>query len=294
MNLICPVYDIDDFINRPGQGCDFTVLEFGAMDEPDINEVHKHNFYEIVWTEGGRSKHAIDYQEYELGPGSLFFISPNQIHSFEEWKGLRGGTILFTEEFFLMDRANKDALFELTFLDNLYANPCIHLSETDFALALELIRAIQKEFDRGDANRVILQSYLQILLTNVQRQIDREGNTLDKKYWIHYKTFRELLEKNFIQYQYASYYANRLNITPHHLNVVCKSVTGQTTSEVIQARVMLEAKRLLTFTGMTVSEIAYELSFNDSSYFARAFRKMTTVTPLEFRQVMSEKYRTTS
>ncbi len=64
------------------------------------------------------------------------------------------------------------------------------------------------------------------------------------------------------------------------------------TSEVIRARSILEAKRLLTFTDKTVSEIAFELNYTDSSYFAKAFRAETNLSPIGFKTEISEKYRT--
>src|SRR5690242_5851012 len=103
MKDIFPVYSIGHFINQPGNSTEFEILRFGKSEEPNVDDFHKHRFYEILWTEKGKSKQIIDYSEYEILPNSLFFISPNQVHCFEEWKPLTGGTILFTEDFYLLN-----------------------------------------------------------------------------------------------------------------------------------------------------------------------------------------------
>lgn len=100
------------------------------------------------------------------------------------------------------------------------------------------------------------------------------------------------MDQHFAENKTASFFAERLHITTHHLNLIIKEVTGKTAGEVIRARSILEAKRLLTFTDKTVSEIAFDLNYTDSSYFAKAFKAETGLTPLVFKTQMSEKYRT--
>lgn len=285
-------YNIGHFINQPTSQTDFEIMRFDEMDEPDVDDIHKHSFYEILWTEKGISKQTIDYKEYEVLPNSLFFISPNQVHQFEEWKPLIGGTILFTEDFFLLNHDSKNKLFELTFLDNFYASPCISLNKKDFADIKQTIDLISIEQKRKDKSPTITQSLLHILLAQVQRFIDTETpKPISKKYLILYKQFKNLLDKHFAENKTAAFYAEQLFITPHHLNLICKTVTAKTASEVIRARSILEAKRLLTFSDLSVFEIATQLNYFDSSYFAKLFKSETNISPIAFKTEMSEKYR---
>ncbi|HVF96925.1 MAG TPA: AraC family transcriptional regulator [Flavisolibacter sp.] len=263
------------------------------MQEPNVDEVHKHTFYEILWTEKGTSRQTIDYKEYEVRPKSLFFISPNQVHQFEEWKPLTGGTILFTEDFFLLNHNNKDKLFELSFLDNFYANPCLQFGKDDFAEIMQTIDLMARERKRKDKSPTIIQALLHILLAQAQRCIDRKTEKpVIKKYLVLFKQFKMLLEEHFKENQTTAFYAERLHITPHHLNLVAKNVTGQTAGAIIRSRSVLEAKRLLTFTELTVSEVSAQLHYFDSSYFSKIFKAETGKTPAGFKQEMSVKYRT--
>jgi AraC family transcriptional regulator, transcriptional activator of pobA len=285
-------YNIGHFINEPTSRTDFEILRFDEMDEPNVDDIHKHTFYEIIWTESGKSKQTIDYKEYEVLPNSLFFISPNQVHQFEEWKPLKGGTILFTEDFFLLNHGSKNKLFELTFLDNFFANPCITLNKNEFAEVKTTIGQIVAEQKRKDRSYSIVQSLLHILLAQVQRFVDNSTeNTISKKYLVQFKQFKNLLEINYTENHTASHYAQLLCITQHHLNLICKNVTGKTASEIIRSRSILEAKRLLTFSDSTVTEIATTLNYFDSSYFAKIFKADTGITPINFKNIMSDKYR---
>lgn len=292
MRDLFQVYSIGHFINEPTKRTEFEIIRFDEIEEPDVDDIHKHTFYEILWTEKGISKQVIDYKEYEILPNSLFFISPNQIHQFEEWKPLKGGTILFTEDFFLLNQNNKDRLFELSFLDNFYSNPCIQLNKENFTEIKQIIDLIANEQKRIDKSQTITQSLLHILLAQVQRYLDIETKTtISKQYLILFKKFKYLLDKHFTENKTTSFFAQQLNITPHHLNIITKNVTGKTASAVIRARSILEAKRFLTFTNKTVSEIAFELNFSDSSYFAKIFKIETNLSPITFKVQMSEKYR---
>jgi AraC-like DNA-binding protein len=291
MKEIFKRYGIGHFINEPNNPAEFAITRFDEMEEPNVDEVHKHTFYEILWTEKGSSRQSIDYNEYDVLPRSLFFISPNQVHRFEEWRPLTGGTILFTEDFFLVNHGSKDKLFELTFLDNIYADPCINFSKNDFADIQRTIDLIYTEQNRDDKSVAITQSLLHILLTQVQRCVNRNASTISTPYLVLYKEFKNVLDVHFHENQTTLFYANRLHITQHHLNVLSKAVAGRTASEIIKARSLLEAKRLLTFTNKTVTQIASDLSFFDSSYFAKIFRADTGMSPGDFREQMSLRYR---
>lgn len=265
---------------------------FESMAEPDVEDLHRHTFYEIIWVDEGRSRQIIDYQEYQLAPESLFFISPGQLHYFEEWEPLRGGSILFTDAFFLLNQQNTDKLFELSFLDNFYANPLLQLSSADFGDIRQTIDLLDRERQRPDYTPAIAQPLLHVLVAQIQRCVNAQHEQpVSRRYLIQYKQLKTLLDTHYTENQPVSFYASALHITPHHLNLVCRQVTGRTASDVVRSRSMLEAKRLLSFTDLTITEVATRLNFMDPSYFARVFRAETGQSPATFKQAMSESYR---
>ena len=292
MKNIFPHYSVGHFINQPESRTNFEITHFERMEIPDVEPTHKHTFYEILWTEKGTSTQIIDYKEYKIMPNSLFFISPNQVHKMEDWESLKGGTIMFTEDFLRLNSVHQDLLFELSFLDNLYENPFIQFKEADFKDILQLINLISKEQDRAIRNQIITQSLLITLLSEVQRSVDQtQKKKASKKYLVIFKKFKMLLEENYLLNHTPSFYAEKLHITPHHLNVVTKYITAHTSSQIITQRKILEAKRLLSYADCSISEIANHLNYFDLSYFSRLFKKETTYTPSQFKTKMSDKYK---
>jgi AraC family transcriptional regulator, transcriptional activator of pobA len=286
-----PHYNIGHFINEPHNPTEFEITRFEEMGELDIEDPHKHTFYEILWFDEGVSSQVIDYQEFEIYPQTLFFISPNQLHHFEEYQPLKGGSVFFTEDFFLFNQQNKNQLFELSFLDNFYTNPFLKTDEKTYSEIRQTIDFLILEKKRADCSTVILRGLLQVLLGQIQRAFDSQNNQdYSKKYIIIYKKLKKLIEQHYGENFTASDYAERLNITPHHLNLIVKEVTNRTTTDLIRARSILEAKRLLTFSDSSISEIATDLGFFDLSYFSKVFKAEVNSSPKEFRNIISEKY----
>ncbi len=291
MKDIFPFYSIGHFVNQPANDTEFEITFFESMEEPNVDDIHKHSFYEILWVDAGKSRQNIDFQSYELQAKSLFFISPGQVHEFESWQELKGGTIMFTEDFFLHNQQNKDKLFELSFLDNTYFNPSLLLPCQDYGVFRNYIDLLTAEKKRETPNNEIIQSLLHILLLQVQRSIDNTATGPARRNIVLFKQFRNLLETSFTEAYSPGHYADQLHITQHHLNRIVKDITGKTTSDVIKSRAILEAKRLLCFTDLAVAEIASRLNYFDASYFSKIFKSQTGKTPVEFKSEMSGKYR---
>ena len=292
MKDLFPHYKIGHFINQPASDTEFEITLFDEMEEPEVDDIHKHTFYEILWIEKGISTQIIDYKEYEIAPKTLFFISPNQVHKFEGWQDVSGGTIMFTENFFLFNYGHKNKLFELNFLDCMYARPYVQLNDADFADITRTIGLISEEHNRADKRVSITQALLHVLLEQIQRCVDQNtGMQVPKKSLVIYKKFKNLLEQHFNEQKNVSFYATELHLTQHHLNFVIRNLTGKTTTELIRNRAILEAKRLLTYTDYTISEVAAQLNYLDSSYFSRIFKAEAHCTPAAFKSEMSEKYR---
>jgi len=96
--------------------------------------------------------------------------------------------------------------------------------------------------------------------------------------------FRELVNEHFRSESSVEFYADRLCITPNYLNKIVKQSLGQSTKGFIQSRRLEEARRLLSYTSLSINEIAEELHFETSSYFVRAFMLAEGVTPLQYRK----------
>ncbi len=277
---------IADLLNQPNKQVDFLVDRFEDMVEPEnVAFPHKHNFYEILWVTNGKSKQSIDYKNYTITDNTLFFISPGQLHLFEEWENVAGYVILFTEPFFLQIFQNKNILFELSYLDNLHKNPFLQLKQTDTKTLQPIVDLLYQECNSVEQSTESIQALILVLLRRIQKLFSQQNHQNSNNHQlVVFKQFKKLVETNFAKNISISQYASLLNISTHQLNTVVKATSGQTTSDLIKARIILEAQQLLNFSELSVSQIADQLGFEDSSYFARYFKNQIGVSPQEFKK----------
>ena len=77
-------------------------------------------------------------------------------------------------------------------------------------------------------------------------------------------------------------------MSDRNLNLICKNNFQKSVSEIIETRKLIEAKRMLLHTNKSISEIGFELGYNEKSYFTRVFRNKTNFTPTEFREMSKD------
>jgi AraC family transcriptional activator of pobA len=101
------------------------------------------------------------------------------------------------------------------------------------------------------------------------------------------RRFRRSVEANFRQHWPVARYAEELGITADRLHAICSQEMGQPPKTLIHERLMLEAKRSLVYTNLTIAEIASDLGFNDTAYFSRFFAKRAGVSAVAYRRARS-------
>jgi AraC family transcriptional activator of pobA len=288
------VYNLSDFSPFYDKEQQFMIAPFEKLNRPTTFVwPHKHSFYEILWIREGQSKHIVDDHELELSSDNIYFMSPGQVHRIETYSALKGHSIMFTEEFFILNFTNNEALDKLAFLRNSYKNPHLTISPETRQLLEPVLLLMYQEFARADYSRLALSSLMFVLLNSLERVYETQKSSSNTSGHIALMDkFRELLEVNYASQQPLSYYSSELCVTPHHLNTIIKKATGKTVSEVIRDRIMLEAKRMLVHTHTPIGQIAHQLGFNDFSYFSRLFKKYNQLTPDKYRTEVHEKNQT--
>lgn len=150
-----------------------------------------------------------------------------------------------------------------------------------------MMENMQQEFTLRHAGwEDVLRNCLDILLIQITR-CSRKNRMLINgapSSVNHIRRLQALIEGHFIELKLPSDYAQKMNVTPKHLNTLCKSALNKTVTDLIHERTVLEAKRYLAYTEKSIKQIATALGFNDLSYFMRFFKKMTKQTPDQFRK----------
>ncbi|WP_346907733.1 AraC family transcriptional regulator [uncultured Roseibium sp.] len=154
--------------------------------------------------------------------------------------------------------------------------------------ALELSKRIETEHEnRDEVRNAVLEAQFFLLLVHLHRGLTQQAGGKEPVSDRRTALIRQLqtcLDRHMPETRSVTEYAKMLSVTPTHLSRVTKAVTGKTAAEIIQDRVLLEAKRRLAFTDLPVSEIAYALRFSSPSYFTRFFAARMAETPKAFRQ----------
>ncbi|MCL1060079.1 helix-turn-helix domain-containing protein [Shewanella gelidimarina] len=153
------------------------------------------------------------------------------------------------------------------------------LTETCDALLLEINKA-QKEVNN---NPLLIQLLFSSLLVALTRE--RKSNTehLSETQTMRFNQFLLSIEDKFTQTRDASAYADMVHISYKSLNQLCKLACNQTAKQLIDAHTILEIKRRLIIENSQVQEVAYELGFDDVTYFVKFFKRHTLLTPSQFK-----------
>lgn len=282
-----PVYSLDNFIPPERKSQQFQVEVFDANRHFAVKYPHRHDFFEVLYLKKGSGFHVIDGNNYEIKPPCVFFMSRGQAHKLELSQDIEGYIFIFTADFYLLNRTDQNRLIEFPFFYTIHQdNPPLRLeNETDIRFLEDLFRmGIAEITQQADYSAEMLRSLLDLILTTCAARYRVSENSMNKgKGQILVKRFFHFLEENHLKNLSLNDYAEMIGVTPNHLTQTVKMLTGKTSSQIIKAKQLLEIKRLLVHTNLTVSEIANQLSFEDQSYFSKFFKRETGVTPVQFR-----------
>lgn len=282
-----PVYSLHNFSSPERKSQQFQVEVFDAKRHFSVKYPHRHDFFEVLYLMHGSGFHVIDSNKYEIKPPCVFFMSPGQAHKIEFSNDIEGYIFIFTADFYLANRSNQNSLIEFPFFYNLsQENPPLLLeNDLDIRFLEQLFVRSISELEHNKTNLLdTLRSLLDLILTTcTSRYKSTESLESKGKGYLLVKRFYHLIEEQNHKNLSLKEYAGLLAVTPNHLTQMVKQYTGQTSSQIIKAKQVLEIKRLLVHTNMSVAEIAHQLNFEDQSYFTKFFKRESGFSPLQYR-----------
>jgi len=279
--------------NPSGIGLEVNHMPDFFLNKPEIetSNVHVHGFYEIVWFEEGEGVHYVDFNEYPIAPGTVFFISPGQFHSFDKRHDQKGVVLKICSDLLNDGSCNDCAYLRYNVFNAFDRYPFTKVSSTDITIISDLIKSIEQELTESNSigHKEYLQSLIKLFLIRVQRNsMSKENNMLNPVRTSHknFLAFRQLLEENYQRLHTVKDYAFLLNVTTKTLNQYVNECSSYSPLELINNRITLEAKRLLRYSNMTVKEIAFRLGFDDPSYFVKFFKRQAKSSPTDYRELV--------
>lgn len=248
---------------------------------------HRAEFYNIIWNQNGTAHHFVDFNLVNLPTNSILFVPKDCVNTFDNSGEYDGKIILFTDEFFYKSQ-NDIQFLQSTILFNDPIETTIikvHPKKSVFHIILEMMeREVKNPNDTAhyDLLRNLLHNFL--LLADRERKKQgykkfKPGVDLD-----FVMLFKNRLEKNFTTNKSVKKYAADLGITEKRLNNATSMILGKNPKQLIDDRVLLEAKRVLAYGPNSIKEISFDLGFQEPTNFIKYFKKHCDMTPSEFRE----------
>ena len=253
------------------------------------------DFYSISLKRNCSAKFRYGQQQYDFDEGVMFFMSPGQVFGIEVQKDVpikRTGWLLLVHPDFLWNTTLARTIKQYEYLDY-SVHEALFLSDKEETAIVGILQSIQQEYqsniDKFSQDIIIAQ--LELLLVHADRFYHRQF--LTRKITNHkiLDRLEELLTDYFNSDDLVNkglptvlHIAETLNVSPNYLSDLLKVLTGQSTQQHIHDKLIEKAKERLSTTDLSVSEIAYELGFEQPQSFSKLFKQKTNLTPIKFRQ----------
>lgn len=252
-----------------------------------MNEPHQHDFEELLVGMQGSLEHFIDFKSEEIEAPFISFVTKGKVHRVvpkpkngraEIW------VVRFKSEFI------PETTFQLYSYYHAHANIALQKGDC-FNRMPALCEMMYNEMQQTDPDYAVIQhllSALFIMIESERKKLQPVDENIKKTQNITFKNFLQILEENFRRSEGVEFYAEKLFMSSRNLNLICQNILNQSVSEIIETRKLIEAKNLLISTNKTISEIGFELGYQENSYFTNVFKKKSGQTPTEFREEMSK------
>jgi AraC family transcriptional regulator, transcriptional activator of pobA len=265
---------------------------------PGAATVERQPNYGIWWILTGAGTCRVDFRTHPFRPETLVFLTPYQPFVFapESGEAVTGVLVEFTPEFFCIERHRAEVGCSGVLFNTLYDAPVLRLDASGQAVRAPALAQMRAELERGGlAQDDALMALLKIFLIQATRlKLDQQPTAVAADPSLTAPApdaplasrLPDLLEQHFRTHKTAQAYAALTGVTAKALGRVVQRHFGRSVSELIQERVLMEAKRELFLTAASVKSIAYGLGFDDPAHFSRYFRRGTGVSPEGYRRAV--------
>lgn len=288
-----------------------------ALGAPQLSGVRRYSFYALAWLRGGGATFGCDTERFEVAPQSLICIAPGQVNWWEQAEPGAHLTLLgFVPGIFTGGALDLRLLTDLPLFQPDRTTVLAATAEAGAALDTLFGQVWQRYLHSAAAapqqawlilprqREGLLLAYLHAILAEAATlSTDSSAASLTLARTADHRAepkaehraepgadlrltrlFRMHAVDSALQRHPVTYYAALLHVTPDHLARVVRRVTGQPPSAWLQARVLIEAVRLLTFTALPTAHIAEQLAFPSATQFSQWFRARSGQTPRQVRQ----------
>ncbi|MCX4759589.1 AraC family transcriptional regulator [Streptomyces sp. NBC_01275] len=244
---------------------------------------HRLDFHQVMLVREGSGSYSIDSTCFECRPGTLLWTRPNQVIQSFPQPSMDADIIMFTEAFPLQMGAH------MAMLDDVLRPSHWQLHDSESPPFQRVLSLLQEEFERPDRGlgEELLKHLLAVVLLHLDQMCRLRHNNASPVSGDNgdlFLRFRRELDRSYRATRLVEDYAAALNCSTRALARACHAVAGTSTKDMIDARVALEARRLLAHTDLPISAIARQLGFSEVTNFGKFFARRVNMTPGAFRR----------
>jgi AraC family transcriptional regulator, transcriptional activator of pobA len=248
-----------------------------------VNEPHFHDFEELIIGMEGQLEHFIDFKATLFCAPYISFITKGKVHRVKPL--ITDGkcniwVVRFMTEFI------PETTFQLYAYYHDHANIEMK-NEESFSHIVALCEIMNEIMQQPNPNLASARDLLKTIFTMIEGVREKIAVNQQSYSGVQSTTFRNflmILEENYRRPEGVEYYAEKLFMSSRNLNLICQNILNKSVSEIIETRKLIEAKNLLIYSDKSISEIGFELGYNEKAYFSSVFKKKNGQTPSAFRE----------
>jgi AraC-like DNA-binding protein len=264
------------------------LLPVNAGTLPEVNAPQYKPYIKILYLPEGYTL-TVDFKQYSTSSDSLFFINANQYLELTGAGSMHGYFIFYNRDFYCIQIHDSEVACDGLLFNNIYAMPMTVLPEKEQRIAADTFVRIEEELLSSESSREeMIRTYLkQLIIRSTRTWKQQQLGTLSAEPAAETEFFRHfsrLVDIHFREKHSVADYADLLAMAPKTLSKKFNRLQLGQPNDIIKDRILLEAKRLLAYSGKSIKEISYDLGYDDPAYFNRLFSGKTGNTPVAFRK----------
>jgi len=249
---------------------------------------HRLTYFDLTFITEGSEYVTVNHNKLFVKSGDVICSIPGDVWTWEKNTSLVGFALVFEEEFFQSFFINRFFLNDISFLKADRLSAVIRPKEKLFIEILEFLEKIRIEIQSTDRNEDVIRAFVYLVLAKLDKEEKFQEKSKFDAHSVqqsnrHLQGFIKLVEENYLEVHEVQFYADKLFISANYLNKIVRELLGTTSKKYINQKIVQEAKNLLSFTDLSISEISDHLKFESASYFTRSFKKSVGLKPKEFR-----------
>ncbi len=245
-------------------------------------------FYQIL-VFNGSAKFEINLVQYGCSGCTILFLTPYQQFRWLDSNETELKMIQFHGDYYCIEYHKNMISCNGILFNNIYEKPFLKINKSYYYEIVNTIEKMDNEIQNETVSPFtdsIVKSYLQLILSISSKEkskylVSLKPNELPNKDLVY---FQDLVEKHYKTERSMAFYASEFSLSTDAFSKKIKKQFSKSPSQLVNERVILEAKKLLHLTYKSIKEIAQELNFEDEFYFSRYFKKNVGISPSSYRK----------